>query len=172
MNPVTTSDKIKVELFNEYCLPSQKNLDKLYNIYSKKFDSVKTLITKSIPHKYIETTSNKPIKLNIMQNIQQILGIKNSCQPFEINELNFYNTKQKELFQLVPIIDQIFNFQSTANNPHLQMSNRFIKLFDNWANIKCKRTKFQKRINEKIQSYYILQSLGNEILYNTLVSIS
>jgi hypothetical protein len=135
---VNTDINTKRILFDSYFLPSAKNKNLFFNVYNEKFTPIGNMLLKELPDKYIEFVSSNPIKRDIITRMNNILGIEHSCQPFTFIE-DAYQIRENELKQIIPYIDHYFGITSTSQNHSLAITNRLIKMYESWCDVKIKR---------------------------------
>ena len=162
-----TSEEIIAKIYNKYFHPSDRIKHKFYNVWIEKTKSVGDLINQELPEKYIECASARIVKLELIQAMNFIIGIKNSCEPFEFPE-TVYDQSATRLNQLIPHIDRYFEFTSDAKNPYEIMSKRLIKVYNNWCGVTIGRVRHRPTINGKRVDQYTIKSEGDQTLFDVI----
>ncbi len=97
-----------------------------------------------------------------------IIGIKNSCEPFEFPE-TAYDQISDQLNHIIPHIDRYFGFTSDSKNPYEIMTKRIIKMYFVWTGITIDRVRHRKQVNGTRNYFYSVQSKGCTIIYDNII---
>lgn len=163
-----TSEEIIAGIYDKYFHPSKRCKRKFYNIWVEKTKTIGDLINQEIPNKYSQSASDRSIQFELIQTMNSIIGIKNSCEPFEFPEAA-YDQIADQLNHIIPHIDRYFGFTSDSKNPYEIMSKRIIKMYSLWGSIELERLRKHRRINGVSTYFYVLKSNGNKQVYNNIV---
>ena len=157
---LVSSEYISTELFNQWLV----NRKIFFHVYFEKHSNLSVKLANKYK-KYYRCLSNLSIdQVNIIRQLNQLIGIQCSCQPFQFYE-KFYPHLWSQLSILIHNIDTYFKFTSLSNNQYEVISKRLIKIYNYWADIFMNRIRHRNRINGREKDNYLVNSDGNLELY-------
>ena len=162
-----TPEEVIAGIYDKYFHPSKRSKRKFYNLWIEKTKTISELISQELPQRYVESASIRPIQLELIQQMNSLIGIKNSCEPFEFPE-SVYEQIAPQLNYLIPHIDRYFGFTSDSKNPYEVMTKRLTKMYNDWTGVTIERIRHRQQTNGERKYFYSVQYKGCAIIYDNI----
>jgi hypothetical protein len=162
-------ESLRAELYNHYFGTTERDKrSHFYNAYSEKFLTVQSLLEKEIRDKFVEASAPKPLRLEVIRELNDALGISNSFQGFTKRSFEFIPLKPV----LDPILDKAttaFGTISEARSDSLYIAHCIQKIYKSWNGTLVKKSRDQSLHNgQRINDAYILSTTTNSTLWDCL----